>query len=163
MKYRKKNLPIPPAVWKNPLYFIAFGFGSGASPIAPGTVGTIVAIPFYLLLSQLSLTGYLFAVVAVIITSAWLCEHISKETHTHDHPGMNIDEFAGFFVTMIHAPHGWKWIILGFVFFRIFDIVKPWPINKIDENIHGGVGMVLDDVVAGIFSMVLIQILAALL
>ena len=72
---------------------------------------------------------------------------------------MCIDEFAGFFVTMINAPHGWTWIVLGFLLFRLFDIWKPWPINFIDEKMHGGFGMVLDDIVAGIFAMFIIQLL----
>jgi phosphatidylglycerophosphatase A len=160
----KKTIPpIPRAVWRNPLYFIAFGFGSGAIPFAPGTFGTIVAVFFYLLLRPLPLYAYLLFVILFIAFSSWLSDRISRETHTHDHPGMNIDEFAGFFVTMINAPHGWPWIVLGFVLFRLFDIWKPWPIRYIDENVHGGFGMILDDVIAGLVSMFIIQCLAIFL
>ena len=73
---------------------------------------------------------------------------------------MCIDEFAGFFVTMINAPHGWMWVVTGFLLFRLFDIWKPWPINYIDENVQGGFGMILDDVVAGLFAMIIIQLLS---
>jgi len=159
---KKQKMPTPKAIWTNPLYFIAFGFGSGAMPFAPGTFGTLVAIPFYLLLRQLSLVPYLLFLVFFIAFCSWLCDRISRETHTHDHPGMCIDEFPGFFVTMIGAPHGWYWIILGFLLFRLFDIWKPWPIRFIDQKVHGGFGMVLDDVVAGIFAMVVIQLIATL-
>jgi phosphatidylglycerophosphatase A len=155
----KPKPPIPKQVWTNPLYFIAFGLGSGALPWVPGTFGTLVAIPFYLLLRPLPLYAYLIFVVLFIAASSWLSERLSRDTHTHDHPGMNIDEFAGFFVTMIHAPHGWQWILLGFVLFRLFDIWKPWPISYIDKNMRSGFGMVLDDVIAGLFSMVIIQLL----
>ncbi len=158
---RKKTIPpVPREVWHNPLYFIAFGLGSGAMPVAPGTFGTLVAIPCYLLLRQLPPTAYLIFTIGFIIFSSWLCDYISKQTHTHDHPGMCIDEFAGFFVTMLYAPTGWTWIATGFVLFRIFDILKPWPISYVDKNIHGGFGMVLDDVLAGLLSCAIIQILA---
>jgi len=158
---RKKNIPpVPGEVWRNPLYFIAFGLGSGALPVAPGTFGTLVAIPCYLLLNQLPHYVYLLFVIAFIVFSSWLCDYISKQTNTQDHPGMCIDEFAGYFVTMLYAPAGWLWIVLGFVLFRLFDILKPWPISYLDKNVHGGFGMVLDDVVAGLFSCAIIQIVA---
>lgn len=155
--------PLPKEIWTNPLYFIAFGLGSGISPIAPGTIATLVAIPFYLLLRLLSWPHYLLFVVFFIIFSSWLSDKISKATHTHDHPGMCIDEFAGFFVTMIYAPSGLPWIVLGFILFRLFDIWKPWPIRYIDEKIDNGWGMILDDVVAGLFAMLIIQLLAAVI
>jgi phosphatidylglycerophosphatase A len=158
----KPAAAIPEAVWQQPLYFFAFGFGSGAMPFAPGTFGTLLAIPFYMLLQPLPLTAYLICVLIFIAISSWACDVVSQQIHTHDHPGMCIDEFAGFFVTMIHAPQGWSWIVLGFLLFRLFDIWKPWPIHFVDENIHGGFGMVLDDIVAGIFAMVVIQILSIL-
>lgn len=160
LKSKSKPIPaLPKEVWRNPLYFIAFGFGSGAMPFAPGTFGTLMAIPFYLLLRLLPVTYYIIFVILFIAFSSWLCDRISRVIHEHDHPGMCIDEFAGFFVTMINAPHGWSWIILGFLLFRLFDVWKPWPIRYIDEKVHGGFGMVLDDVVAGIFGMIIIQIL----
>lgn len=150
--------PVPEKVWQNPLYFVAFGLGSGAMPFAPGTFGTLFAIPFYLLLSSLPLLVYIFFVVIFIIVSSWICERVSRDIHVHDHPGMCLDEFAGYFVTMIYAPRGLPWVILGFILFRIFDIWKPGPIRIIDEKVHGGFGMILDDVVAGIFALVIIQI-----
>ena len=86
-----------------------------------------------------------------------LCTKLSREIHVHDHPGMNIDEFIGFFVTMIGAPPHWIWILVGFGLFRLFDIWKPWPIRFVDEKIKGGIGMVLDDVLAGIYGCLLIH------
>lgn len=162
IKFKASTKPVPPipeAVWRDPVYFMAFGLGSGTIPFAPGTFGTLLAIPFYLLLQPLSLTAYLTFVIAFIIFSSWISERVSRQIHEHDHPGMCIDEFAGFFVTMINAPHGWGWVLLGFLLFRLFDIWKPWPINIIDKKVHGGFGMVLDDIVAGIFAMIIIQIL----
>ncbi len=159
-KTSKPIPPIPRAFFYNPIYFIAFGLGSGLMPFAPGTFGTLFAIPFYILLRPLSLPVYLLFIIAFIIFSSWICNYVSRKTHTHDHPGMCIDEFAGFFVTMINAPHSWEWVVLGFILFRIFDIWKPGPIRHLDKTVHGGFGMVLDDVVAGVFSMLIIQILA---
>lgn len=156
-RYQNPNDQIPDAVWQNPLYFFAFGFGSGAMPVAPGTFGTLMAIPFYLLLKPLPLAYYLLFVIVFIVISSIICEQVSREIQINDHPGMCIDEFAGFFVTMIHAPSGFVWVVLGFLLFRIFDILKPWPIRFIDEKIHGGFGMVLDDVIAGLFSFALLQ------
>ena len=150
--------PIPAKVWKDPLYFIAFGFGIGCVPFAPGTFATLLAIPFYLLIRPLPLFFYLVFVLAFIIASSWISDKVSREIGEHDHPGMCIDEFAGFFVTMINAPPGIGWIIFGFLLFRLFDIWKPWAIRVIDEKVHGGFGMVLDDIVAGIFSLMIIQL-----
>jgi phosphatidylglycerophosphatase A len=158
LKSHELAYPIPKAVWHNPWYFIAFGLGSGAIPIAPGTCGTLMAIPFYLLLQSLPLHWYITFLFCFMIMSAWLLDRISHEIRVHDHPGMCLDEFVGYFVTMTAAPTGWRWIVLGFILFRLFDIWKPWPISTIDEKIHGGFGMVLDDVVAGIAAAALIQI-----
>lgn len=154
--------PIPRKVWRHPIYFIGFGFGSGAMPFAPGTFGTLMAIPFYLLCQSLPLMSYLMVVAILILVSSWICEYLSKQIEINDHPGMCIDELAGFFVTMINAPVGWPWVVLGFLLFRFFDIIKPWPIRLVDRNMHNGFGMVLDDVLAGVFSLSIIQMIAYL-
>ena len=158
-KYKNRHQPIPDKIFTDWRYFIAFGFGSGAMPIAPGTFGTLMAIPFYLLLQPLPIYLYLITITLFCIGSAILSDQLSKEIHIHDHPGMCIDEFAGFFVTMIGAPSGLIWILLGFLLFRLFDIWKPWPISLVDEKIHGGFGMVLDDVLAGVYSFLVIQVI----
>jgi phosphatidylglycerophosphatase A len=160
-KIRSKASPeLPAKVWQDPIYFIAFGLGSGAVPFAPGTFGTLMAIPFYLLLQPLPIIAYLVFVIGFIAFSSWISDRVSREIQVHDHPGMCIDEFTGFFVTMVHAPLGWQWVVLGFLLFRLFDIWKPWPISVIDEKVQGGFGMVLDDIVAGLFAMVVIQSVA---
>lgn len=159
-KWKKESYPVPAAVWTNPLYFIGFGFGSGAMPFAPGTFGTLMTIPFYLALQHLALPYYLAFCLLFIAASSWLCDKLSRDIAVHDHPGMCIDEFAGFFVTMINAPFGWGWVLTGFLLFRFFDIIKPWPISFLDKTLKGGFGMVFDDVVAGLFSCVIIQLIA---
>lgn len=160
---QKEFVPAPEAVFQKPIYFFAFGLGSGAIPFAPGTWGTLLAIPFYLLVRPLPLIAYIIFLLCFIAFSAWISNIVSKEIGIHDHPGMNIDEFAGFFVTMINAPHYWGYIVLGFCLFRIFDIFKPFGIRYIDQHIKGGFGMILDDVIAGVYAAIIIQIVALIL
>ena len=155
--YRERAKPVPKQVSRSPLYFVAFGFGSGASPFAPGTAGSLLALVFYLGLRHLSLPVYLLFLVVFTVFSIWLLDKLSREMQVHDHPGMCLDEFVGMFVTLILAPAGFLWLFTGFVLFRIFDIVKPWPISWLDQHVHGGFGMVIDDVAAGVAAFAVLQ------
>ncbi|WP_252178448.1 phosphatidylglycerophosphatase A [Endozoicomonas sp. 4G] len=152
-----------PSVWKNPVHFFAFGLGSGLSPVAPGTVGTLAAIPFYLMFQHLPLWNYLLVLAVSIVLGIWLCDKTSKDLGVHDHRGIVWDEFVGYWITMLAAPSGWEWIVVGFILFRIFDILKPWPIGWLDKQVHGGLGIMIDDIVAGIFALVSLQVIAWLL
>ncbi|WP_257252367.1 MULTISPECIES: phosphatidylglycerophosphatase A [unclassified Endozoicomonas] len=149
-----------PSVWKNPVHFFAFGLGSGLSPVAPGTFGTIAAIPFYLLFQYLPLWNYLLVLAVSIVLGVWLCGKTSKDLGVHDHPGIVWDEFVGYWITMLAAPSGWEWVLAGFILFRIFDIWKPWPIGWLDKKVHGGLGIMIDDIVAGIFALIFLQVIA---
>lgn len=144
-------------VWRDPIYFIAFGFGSGLSPVMPGTCGTLVAVPFYLILRQLPLWLYGSIIVLGIVLGVYLCGKACEDFGVHDYPGVNWDEIPAFWLTMFMVPHDWYWIMIGFVLFRFFDIVKPWPINWLDKNLAGGIGIMLDDVVAAIFAWACLQ------
>lgn len=158
-----KNPKIPNLASKvlhSPVNFLAFGFGSGLAPFAPGTFGTLAAIPLYLLMQSLHLSIYLFIVGIVSIVGIWICDKSSKSLGVHDHSGIVWDEFAGFFITMIAAPKGWIWIALGFAFFRLFDIWKPWPISILDKKVKGGFGIMIDDILAGIFALICLQVIA---
>lgn len=146
-------------VFHDPRYFIAFGCGSGLLPWMPGTWGTLLAVPLYLLLAGLNVWVYLAVVIVFAALAAWLSDVLSKEMGTHDDPGMNIDEFVGYLVTMILAPHSWIAVLLGFALFRLFDIWKPWPIGWVDKNVTGGVGMILDDVLAGIAAAIFLRLI----
>jgi phosphatidylglycerophosphatase A len=160
LKKLKKDIPpLPKSMWRNPLHFIAFGFGAGAMPFAPGTFGTLIAIPFYLLLQPLPLIYYITVVTIMTVGAIWLSDHVAKVIHVHDHPGMCIDEVIGYLITMINAPKGFFWIVLGFILFRIFDIWKPWPIRTIDERVGGGFGIILDDIIAALYSLIGLQLL----
>ncbi|ADZ89799.1 phosphatidylglycerophosphatase A [Marinomonas mediterranea] len=153
---------IPSSIWRNPIHFLAFGLGSGAAPKAPGTFGTLAAIPLYLLMQDLSNTVYFAVLVITSIVGIYLCGKTSKDLGVHDHSGIVWDEFVGYWITMWMAPTGWEYIIVGFVLFRFFDVLKPWPISFIDKRVHGGFGIMLDDIIAGIFAFALLQLYVVL-
>ncbi|MBR7888890.1 phosphatidylglycerophosphatase A [Marinomonas sp. A79] len=150
----------PASVWRNPIHFLAFGLGSGAAPKAPGTFGTLAAVPIFIwLLQGLGTTEYLFMLVSTSLVGIYLCGKTSKDMGVHDHSGIVWDEFVGYWITMFLAPAGWMYIVLGFVLFRLFDILKPWPISWVDKHVHGGFGIMFDDILAGLMSFVVLQAL----
>jgi phosphatidylglycerophosphatase A len=152
----------PPSVWRNPVHFLAFGLGSGAAPVAPGTFGTLAAVVLYLLLPEMSNLAYLIFLLAGFAVGVWLCGKTASDIGVHDHGGIVWDEFTGFWLTMFLAPPGLIWLVLGFVLFRLFDIIKPWPIRWFDKHVHGGFGIMIDDVLAGLMALVCLQLIAAL-
>ncbi len=154
----KANL-VPKSVWRNPVHFLAFGCGSGAMPFAPGTFGTLVAIPLYLFLEPLSLLAYLLIVVVLTLVGIALCHITAHDIGVHDHGGIVWDEIVGYLLTMAAAPSGWLWIVTGFVLFRLFDIIKPWPIRLADKQVSGGFGIMLDDVLAAGYAWLVLQLL----
>lgn len=154
-----RGSPLPSSIWRNPVHFLAFGFGSGAMPFAPGTFGTLVAIPVFLLFSGLTLWLYLLLTAVMLLLGIWLCHVTAHDLGVHDHSGIVWDEIVGYLITMIAAPPTWQTIVLGFVLFRIFDILKPWPIGWVDKRVQGGLGIMLDDVLAGIFAALVLQMM----
>ncbi|HIP52432.1 MAG TPA: phosphatidylglycerophosphatase A [Chromatiales bacterium] len=149
--------------WRNPLHLLAFWFGAGAAPKAPGTVGTLAAVPLYLLLQPLSPGLYLSLVAGLFLLGIWICGATARALEVHDHPGIVFDEVVGYLVTMIHAPRGWGWVAAGFALFRLFDILKPWPIGPVDRRVEGGLGIMLDDVIAGFLALICLQAAALVL
>lgn len=144
---------IAPSLLRDPRHLLSLGFGSGLAPVAPGTFGTLVAVPLYLLLAPLSLPWYLLAVFIAFGLGVYLCQYTSDALGVHDHGGIVWDEFVGYWVTMIAVPLAWQWILLGFVLFRVFDIFKPWPVKVADAKMKGGFGIMLDDVLAGLYAL----------
>ena len=142
----------PKTVFTSPINFIAFGFGAGLSPWLPGTCGTLVAIPLYLLLAYLPWQLYLAVVLLSFIVGIWICDKAEKAVGIPDYRGIVWDEIVGFWVTMFMIPPSWLLIAFGFVLFRFFDIIKPWPINWLNTNLHGGFGIMVDDLLAAIIS-----------
>ena len=153
-----KRAPLPRAVLKNPLHWPALGFGLGAAPFAPGTFGTLLGIPVYLLFTGWPLTGYLLAVAGLFLIGIVACQTTARALGVHDHPAIVFDEVVGFLITMTLAPPGGWWLAAGFALFRLFDIWKPWPIRWIDRRVRGGVGIMLDDVLAGIYALLVLQL-----
>lgn len=138
---------------KSPLYYLAVGFGSGLMPKAPGTFGTLAAIPFYLLFCQFSWILQSVIIFTSFIAGIFFCEYSANLLGVHDHPSIVWDEFVGYWATMLilpltQTPVTLAWILLGFIGFRLFDIIKPWPIGWVDARVSGGLGIMLDDLLA---------------
>ncbi|WP_036535922.1 phosphatidylglycerophosphatase A family protein [Oceanobacter kriegii] len=142
-------------------HWLAFGLGSGLAPKAPGTWGTLAAVPvWWLLLQDLPMTAYLVMLVATSVLGIYLCGKTAHDMNLHDHPGIVWDEWVGFWITCIALPAGWPWIVAAFVLFRFFDILKPWPIRWLDDQVHGGFGIMVDDILAGLMALGIIQLAA---
>ena len=149
----------PSEIFKSPQLFLAFGLGSGLSPVVPGTMGTLAAVPFYLLLAQLPWLAYAIVVTVTAVVGCYLCGYSANKLGVHDHSGIVWDEFVGFWITMFLVPLKWQWIVAGFILFRFFDMVKPWPISLLDKHVHGGFGIMVDDIAAGIAAWACLQLL----
>jgi len=140
------------SVLGDPLRFLALGFGAGLVPRMPGTAGTVAAVPLYWLVEDLPIGGYLGCVFLAVGIGIWICDETARFLKTHDHPSIVWDEVTGYLITMIGVPTGGGWWLLGFVAFRVYDIFKPWPIAWADRHVHGGLGIMLDDVLAGLMA-----------
>ncbi len=139
----------------NPWHLLATGFGSGLAKYVPGTMGTLAAIPFYLLLAQLPFGWYLVVVLVAALIGVKICTITSGDMKVHDHGSIVWDEFVGFWITMAIAPTvSWQWVLTGFILFRFFDMVKPWPISWLDKHVKGGFGIMVDDILAGFMAMI---------
>ena len=152
-------LKLSKKVWQDPVYFFAFGFGSGLMPIAPGTWGTLAAIPIYLLFASTPWEVYLLFTVIAFILGVMVSDKVSRDLGVNDYSGIVCDEVVGYLLTMFLAPISITWMVVGFCLFRLFDIWKPQPIRYVDKHIHGGMGIMLDDVLAAIPAWVIMQLL----
>lgn len=139
--------------------WLATGFGAGLSPLAPGTAGTLVGVLFYIAMAKLPLLPYLAVLVALAVFGVWVCERAGRILGVADHPGIVWDEIVGLLITMAASPPGWQTLVLGFVLFRLFDILKPWPVSHLDRTVKGGLGVMLDDVMAGLYALACLQVL----
>ncbi len=154
---------IPPALLRNPIHLLSLGFGSGLAPKAPGTFGTLAALPLWFALQYLPASSYIAVVVAAFALGVYLCDETARALGVHDHGGIVWDEFVGLWIALFLLPPGWPWLLLGFALFRLFDIWKPWPIRVLDARVHGGLGIMIDDVLAGIYAFFVLQLLFVLL
>ncbi|MFT2090565.1 phosphatidylglycerophosphatase A [Paraglaciecola sp. 2405UD69-4] len=142
----------------NPVHFLALGFGSGLAPKAPGTFGTLAALPLVIVLTlYTSLPVYIAVSLVASLAGIWICGITANDMQVHDDSSIVWDEVAGMLITMIAVPLSWQTLLLGFVLFRIFDILKPWPISYLDKHVHGGFGIMVDDILAGVFALACMQ------
>lgn len=137
---------------RDPFLLLALGFGAGLAPRGPGTAGTVVGVGVYLLIAPLPLAVTLAVTAVVVVAGIPLCGYAARRLEVHDDPAIVWDEIAGYLVTMLLVPFGVLWIVAGFVLFRLFDIAKPWPIGWLDRRLGGGTGIMVDDILAGVFA-----------
>lgn len=141
-----------PALLRDPVHLFAFGFGAGLTPYAPGTFGTLIAVPIVWFVSQFGWVFHLSFALIAFFGGIYICGASARKLGVHDHPAIVWDEIAGYTVTMLAAPAEPAWLVAGFVLFRFFDIVKPSPIREADHSLRGGLGIILDDILAGLFA-----------
>jgi phosphatidylglycerophosphatase A len=161
--HRKLPPPTPHSVWTNPIHYITCVFGIGCFPIMPGTLATLAAVALCYLIHGLSITHYILFILCLNLLGVWLCGKTNKDFGSQDHPATCFDELATFPICLIGIPFQWPYILTAFILFRILDIIKPPPINYIDNNMHGGLGVMLDDIVAagvtlGIMHLILVVV-----
>lgn len=148
---------------KDPVHLLALGFGSGLSPYAPGTCGTLLALPLAYALTLMPLASAVAAVVVFVLGGVWICGESARRLGTHDHPGIVWDEIAAMCLLALLLPPGLLWLAAGFLLFRFFDIVKPWPIRDLDHSLGGGLGIMLDDLAAAVFAAIALRLIELLM
>ena len=145
--------------FKNPWHLAAIGFGSGLFPKAPGTAGSLAALPLCMLLVYAPLCLQLVIILLAFIVGTKACSEAEKAMGVHDHGGIVIDEFVGMFIAVVAFPAVWWSALPAFVFFRFFDILKPFPVGYADRKVKGGLGIMVDDVLAGLYALLCGQLL----
>ena len=145
-------------VLRDPIHILAFGFGTGLAPFAPGTFGSLPGILLFWLTLDYGLFVQLGVAVAITMAGIWICGESARRIGVHDHGGIVWDEIVGMYVTLLVAPLSVTGWVLAFVFFRVMDIVKPWPISDLDHRLGGGLGIMLDDLVAALYAAILLGI-----
>ncbi|WP_457913995.1 phosphatidylglycerophosphatase A [Candidatus Gillettellia adelgis] len=144
----------------NPWHLLATGFGIGLFPVMPGTMGSLAAIPCWLLLIQLSWPLYSLLITCSICIGIYVCYQTTRDIQVHDHSSIVWDEFVGMWITLTALPvNNLQWVIVGLIIFRVLDIWKPIPIRWLDHNVRGGIGIMIDDIFAGILSAGIIYLI----
>ena len=145
---------------RTPAGILAFGFGSGLSRFAPGTMGTVMAIPFAFLLKSLPFAWFWPVLLVLFLVGVYLCDVSSRHLGQHDPGGIVWDEMVAYWLTVAFIPVSWPWWLAAFVLFRLFDILKPWPIRWTEKRFGGGLGIMLDDIVAAGYAMACLALAA---
>lgn len=152
----QRNPPRFGDLLQSPTLAVALGFGTGLSPIVPGTVGTLVALPLWWMMIGFHPFYYLAFVAGAFLLGLWICGRASTRLGQHDPSAIVFDEIVGYLLALIVVPPTLSGVIFSFVVFRIFDVVKPWPISWLDRHVEGGLGIMLDDLVAGLFTAIIV-------
>lgn len=148
----------------SPVALLAIGFGSGLSPYLPGTVGSLAAIILWLPLSLLPPVFYWLVIILSFVLGVVVCQKTANALGRSDPSCIVWDEFVGMWITLYFIPQfTWQWIVAAFLFFRFFDIIKPWPIGWVDRHVKGGLGIMIDDLLAGFLSGIVITLSAVLM
>ena len=160
-EYARMTQPLPRL--PRALDLLAYGFGSGRSPKAPGTVGSALAVVWFAAFASFPLPVYLIWVAIAAVAGVAICGEAAKLMGVHDHPGIVWDEFVGQWIALIPVVSLLNWdthhviaVLLGFGLFRLFDIWKPWPVSWADGHVHGGLGIMLDDIIAGAMAAIVL-------
>jgi phosphatidylglycerophosphatase A len=143
-------------VMTDPVHILAFGFGAGLAPFAPGTFGSLPGVLLFWFTMDFGLYVQLGVALSATLAGVWICGESARRIGVHDHGGIVWDEIVGMYLTLMVAPFSVTGWILAFVLFRVMDIVKPWPIRSLDHRIDGGIGIMLDDLVAALYAAILL-------
>lgn len=144
-------------LFAHPANFLSMGFGTGLARYAPGTVGTLVALPIFFVMPKANPLFYLGVLILLFCIGIWCCGCSAGLLGTHDHPAIVYDEVVGMLLVLFLLPPSLVWLVLAFLLFRFFDIVKPWPIGWVDRRVDGGMGIMLDDILAGIMAWLVLH------
>ncbi len=151
------------AIWKYPVHWLAYGFGTGLVPFAPGTFGSLIGVAVFWFMASMSPVPYAIVVAAMFAAGIFICGHTARDVGAVD-PGFIVyDEVVGFLVAMYLLPAEWRWIVGGFAVYRVFDIWKPFPIHWVEDKLGLGSGIMVDDVIAGIYTLVVLYIVRLLI
>ena len=146
-------------VLQDPVNLLAFGFGAGLAPLAPGTVGSLLGVGLAWMTRDMAFIGQAGVAIGLFLAGIWICGESARRIGVHDHGGIVWDEICGMYVTLLVAPLAVTAWLLAFALFRVFDIVKPWPIRDMDHRIPGGLGIMLDDLVAALYAAILLTLI----
>lgn len=148
------SAPVSPRILRDPVHLLATGFGSGLVPWAPGTAGSLLALAPVWLMFDLPLPWRVAVALAVVVSGVWVCGESARRLAVHDHPAIVLDEIAAMLLLAVFLEPSVPWLLAALVLFRLFDIAKPWPIRAVDRSVSGGVGIMLDDVLAAAYAAI---------
>ena len=151
------------AVWKYPVHWLAYGFGTGLSPFAPGTFGSLVGVALFWFMASMPAIPYAIVVAVMFVAGIFICVQTAHDVGAVD-PGFIVyDEVVGFLVAMYLLPTEWRWVVGGFVVYRVFDIWKPFPIHWVEDKLGLGSGIMTDDVISGIYTFIVLHVVRLLI